>query len=187
MPIKYAEIIIVRNLEEESWLSYFKNLIGDEDIITNNDTIIISFDDGTVSDAKSNDVNEQFEMGPKSYHYQFPSYPIYFNKKDKNTVFLKSPILKEVTDSRGLFSYMAMKLDSRHIFKDYKNCNTLKKEPSVYNVIYEDIGIGDIFALVKIGSNFKYLLAYDDLYFDKTDIEYFVKCIFTNTFLYTNK
>ena len=45
MPIKYAEITIVRNLEKESWLSYFKNLIGEENIITNNDTIIISFDD----------------------------------------------------------------------------------------------------------------------------------------------
>jgi hypothetical protein len=186
MPIRYAEITIVRNLKEESWLSYFKNLIGDEDIITNNDTIIISFDDGTVSDAKSNDANEQVEIGPKSYHYQFSSYPIYFNKKDKNTVFLKPPILQEITDARGLFSYMVKKIDSKHIFKDYKNCNTLKKEPSIYNVIYQDIGIGDIFAVVKIGSNFKYLVAYDDSYFDKSDIEYFVNCIFTDT-LYNNK
>lgn len=183
MSIKYAEITIVRNLKEESWLSYFKNLIGDEDIITNNDTIIILFDDGTVSDAKSNDANKQFEMGPKSYYYQFSSYPMYFNKKDKNTVFLKAPNFEEITEPRGLFSYMAMKLDSRHIFKDYKNCNTLKKEPSIYNVIYESKSI-DIFALIKIGSNFKYLIAYDDSYFDKSDIEYFVKCIFTQTFIY---
>jgi hypothetical protein len=186
MSIKYAEITIVRNLKEESWLSYFKNLIGDEDIITNNDTIIISFDDGSVSDTNNKLVNEQFEIGPKSYHYQFSSFPIYFNKKDKNTVSLKPPILQEITDARGLFSYMVKKLDSRDIFKDYKNCNTLKKEPSIYNVIYEDIGIGDVFALIKIGSNFKYLVAYDDSYFDKSDIEYFVNCIFTDT-LYTNK
>lgn len=185
MPIKYAEITIVRNLKEESWLSYFKNLIGDEDIITDKDTIIISFDDGTVSDTNNKFVNEQFEIGSKSYHYEFSSYPIYFNKKDKNTLFLKAPILEEVTDTRGFFSYMVKKLDSKHIFKDYKNCNTLKKEPSIYNVIYTSRGI-DIFALVKISSNFKYLLAYDDSYFDKSDIEYFVKCIFTDT-LYNNK
>ena len=187
MSIKYAEITIVRNLKEESWLSYFKNLIGDEDIITNNDTIIILFDDGTVSDTNNKLVNEQFEIGPESYHYQFSSYPIYFNKKDKNTVFLKAPILEKVTDTRGFFSYMVKKLHSRDIFKDYKNCNTLKKEPSIYNVIYEDIGIGDIFALVKIGSNFKYLVAYDDSYFDKSDIGYLVNCIFTNTFIYPSK
>jgi hypothetical protein len=187
MPIKYVEITIVRNLKEESWLSYFKNLIGDEDIITNKDTIIISFDDGTLSDTNNKHVNEQFEIGPKSYYYNYPGYPIYFKKKDKKTVFLKAPILEEVKEPRNLFSYMVRKLDSRHIFKNYKNCNTLKKEPSIYNVIYENTGIGDIFALVKIGSNFKYLLAYDDSYFDKLDIEYFVNCIFTDTFTYSNK
>jgi len=186
MSIKYAEITIARNLQEETWLAYFKNLIGDEDIITNNDTIIISFDDGTLSDTNNKPVNNQFEIGPESYHYQFSSYPIYFNKKDKNTVFLKAPILEEVKEPRNLFSYMVRKLDSRDIFKDYKNCNTLKKEPSIYNVIYED-NTGDIFALVKIGSNFKYLLAYDDSYFDKLDIEYFVNCIFTDTFTYSKK
>ena len=72
MPIKYAEITIIRNWKKESWLSYFKNLIGEEDIITNNDTIIISFDDGTVSDTKSNDANKQFEMGLKHYYNGYP-------------------------------------------------------------------------------------------------------------------
>jgi hypothetical protein len=187
MPIKYAEITIVRNLKEESWLSYFKNLIGDEDIITDKDTIIISFDDGTLSDTNNKPVNNQFEIGPKDYHYDYPGYPIYFNKKDKNLVFLKAPVLEEVKEPRNLFSYMVRKLDSKNIFKDYKNCNTLKKVPSIYNVIYENNGIGDIFALVKIGSKFRYLLAYDDSYFDKTDIEYFVNCIFTDSFTYSNE
>jgi hypothetical protein len=186
MPIKYAEITIVRNLKQESWVAYFKNLIGDEDIITDKDTIIISFDDGNLSDANSKYINEQFEIGPKSYHYEFSSYPLFFKKKDKNIVFLKAPILKEVTDSMNLFSYMVKKIDSNHIFKDYKNSNTIKKEPSIYNVIYEDIGIGVIFALIKIDPNFKYLVAYDDSYFDKADIGYFVNCIFTDTFIYTD-
>ena len=185
MLIKYAEITIVRNLKEESWVSYFKNLIGDEDIITDKDTIIISFDDGTLSDTNNKPVNEQFEIGPKSYHYDYPGYPIYFNKKDKNLVFLKAPILEEVKEPRNLFSYMVKKIDSEHIFKDYKNSNTMKKEPSIYNVIYEDISIGVIFALVKIDSNFKYLVAYDDSYFDKPDIGYFVNCIFTDSFTYS--
>jgi hypothetical protein len=177
MPIKYAEITIVRNLKEESWLNYFKNLIGDEDIITNNDTIIISFDDGTVSDTKINDANKQFEMGPKN-HYN--NYPMYFKKEDKDYMaFLKPPTVEKVTEPRNLFSYTILKLDSRPIFKDYLNYNTLKKEPSIYNAIYKSKDI-DIFALAKIGPNFKYLLAYDDSYFDKSDISYFINYIFTN-------
>jgi hypothetical protein len=186
MSIKYAEITIVRNLQKETWLNYFKNLIGEEDIITNNDTIIISFDDGTVSDTTNKDANKQFEMGPKSYNNNY-NYPMYFKKEDKDyTVFLKTPRVELVREPRNLFSYTILKLDSRPIFKDYPNYNTLKKEPSIYNAIYESKDI-DIFAVVKIGPNFKYLLAYDDSYFNKSDISYFVNCIFTNSFIYPNK
>ena len=177
MDINKAEITIVRNLKEESWLSYFKNLIGDEDIITNNDTIIISFDDGTLSDTISNDDNKVFEMGPKRY---YTNYPIYFDKKDKNLAFFKSPVLERVSGPRNLFSYMGLKLDCKPMFKDYPNYNTLKKEPSMYNAIYTSRGI-DIFALVKIGTKFKYLLAYDDSYFDKSDLCYFINYVFINT------
>ena len=152
MPIKYAEITIVR---QESWLTYFKNLIGEENIITNNDTIIILFDDGTVTDTTTKDENEQFEMGPKSV---YSTYPMYFNKINKNTVFLKTPIIKD----------NVLKLDFKPIFKDYPNYSTLKKEPSIYNAIYESNGI-DIFAVAKRTSN-RYLLAYEDSYFEKLDI-----------------
>ena len=152
MPIKYAEITIVR---QESWLTYFKNLIGEENIITNNDTIIILFDDGTVTDTTTKDENEQFEMGPKSV---YSTYPMYFNKINKNTVFLKTPIIKD----------NVLKLDFKPIFKDYPNYTTLKKEPSIYNAIYESNGI-DIFAVAKRTSNL-YLLAYEDSYFEKLDI-----------------
>jgi len=164
MPIKYAEITIVRNLEQESWLTYFKNWIGDENIITNNDTIIILFEDGSVSDATNKYVNKRFIMGPKSYQY---GYPIYFEIRDKKLfAFSKTPIVEN-----GL-----AKLELKSIFKDYPNYNTLIKEPSIYNSIYESNGI-DIFALVKCKSNI-YLVAYDDSYFDKSDIEYFVNYIF---------
>lgn len=151
MPIKYAEITIVR---QESWLTYFKNLIGEENI-TNNDTIIILFDDGTVTDTTTKDAIERFEMGPKSV---YSTYPMYFNKINKNTLFLKIPRVEK----------NVLKLDFKPIFKDYPNYSTLKKEPSIYNAIYESNDI-DIFALIKRASN-RYLLAYEDSYFDKSDI-----------------
>ena len=155
MPIKYAEITIVRNLEQESWLTYFKNLIGDENIITNNDTIIILFDDGSVSDTTPQDANKLFEMGPKS---NYSIYPMHFNKINERTVFFKTPNVEN----------NVLKLDFKPIFKDYSNYSTLKKEPSIYNAIYESNSV-DIFALAKRASNL-YLVAYDDSYFDKSDI-----------------
>jgi hypothetical protein len=180
MPIKYAEITIVRNLEEESWVSYFKNLIGEENIITSNDTIIISFDDGTISDTKSDPVDKNFKFGPKDCRQD---YPLYFEKKDKNnTFFLKTPRVEKVTEPRNLFSYTVLKLDSRAIFKDYKNHNTLKKEPSIYNAIYHT-GDNEVLAIIKNGKNHRYVLAYDDDYFDKSDINYFVNCLFINAFI----
>jgi hypothetical protein len=165
MPIKYAEMTIVRNLEKESWLTYFKNLLGEE-IITNNDTIIILFDDGTMMDiVEYKDTNEQFKMGPKSYRH---NYPIYFTINNLLALF------KEPTQMVGygpnLFSYIEWKLDSKPIFKDYPNYNTLKKEPSIYNMIYENsTKTEDVFAIVKRKSNL-YLLAYDDSYFEKSDV-----------------
>ena len=172
MPIKYAEITISRNLEKESWRSFFKNLIGHEDIITNNDTIIILFDDATVSETKHELIDKQFTFGPKCY---YQNYPLYFEKPDKHTVFLKSPkIIKD-----GL-----MKIDFKPIFKDYLNFNASKKEPSIYNAIYEDACVGEVLAIVKNGYNHRYFLAYDDSYFDKSDINYFVNMLFTNSFTY---
>jgi hypothetical protein len=180
MPIKYAEITIVRNLEKESWLSYFKNLAGQEDIITNNDTIIISFDDGIISDTKSDLVDKNFKFGPKGIRQD---YPLYFKKEDKdNTFFLKTPRVERVTEPRNLFSYTVLKLDSRLIFKDYKNHNTLKKEASIYNVIYHT-GVNEVLAIIKNGNNHRYVLAYNDDYFDKSDIIYFVDCLFINAFI----
>jgi len=182
MPIKYAEITIVRNLEKESWISYFKNLIGEENIITNNDTIIISFDDETISDTKSEIIDKQFKFGSKCYYSDI--YPMYFEKKGKNnTFFLKTPKVERVTEPRNLFSYTVLKLDSRVIFKDYKNHNTLKKEPSIYNAIYHT-GIYQVLAIIKNGNNHRYVLAYDDDYFNKSDINYFVNMLFTNSFTY---
>jgi hypothetical protein len=171
MPIKYAEITIVRNVEEETWFSYFKNLMGHEDIITNNDTIIISFDDGSVSDTKDKLTDKQFKFGPKAY---YQNCPIYFNKLDKHTIFLKHPEIKDGN----------LKIDFKPIFKDYKNFNTSKKEPSIYNAIYEDMCYGELLSVVKNGYNHRYFLAYDDSYFDKSDINYFVNILFTNSFTY---
>jgi hypothetical protein len=172
MSIKYAEIIISRNLEEESWLSYFKNLIGEENIITNNDTIIISFDDGTIMDTKSVLVDKNFVFGIK----KVPScYPIYFNKPNKHFLFLETPHVRDGN----------MYMNFNDIFKDDPKFATIIKVPSIYNTIYHCFGTSQqFFALVKNGHNHRYLLAYDDSYFDKSDVSYFIHKLFTDSFTY---
>jgi hypothetical protein len=169
MSIKYAEITIIRNLKEENWFNYFKRMAGNENIVNDNDTIIILFEDGTISDVKSEYVDKQFKMGPKIFQRDFP---LYFNKKDGYTLFFKRPTVKP--DG-------TLMLDFKPIFKDNPKYRTLTKVPSVYNAIYNDIVVGDIFAIVKNGLNERYpryLLAYDEIYFERSDLIYFVSCIF---------
>jgi hypothetical protein len=175
MPIKYAEITIVRNLEEENWFNYFKRLAGNENIVNDNDTIIILFENGSISDVKSEYVDKQFEMGPKGFQ---KDYPIYLNKKDGPTLFFKRPIVN--ADGN-------LTLDFKSIFKDNPKYRTITKVSSIYNAIYQGCSDHDIFAIVKNGPNERsprYLLAYEDSYFERSDIIYFVSCIFKNTFTY---
>ena len=89
MPIKYAEITIVRNLAEETWICYYKRLLGEENIVNDYDTIIILFDDGPIIDIKDEYINKQFETGPKSFRQNV--YPLYLNKQGEATMFLKHP------------------------------------------------------------------------------------------------
>ena len=173
MPIKHAEITISRNLEKETWICYYKRLLGEENIVNDNDTLIILFDDGTIIDIKSEYIDKQFETGPKSFQQNI--YPIYFNKKGGNTIFLKHPIKENRIN----------KLDFSSIFKDNKKYVGLTKVASAYNVIYNTYNDEDIFAIVKVSSNEiapRYLLAYDDTYFERSDLIYFVSCIFKDTF-----
>lgn len=174
MSIKYAEITIARNLEEESWLSYFKNLIGEEDVTSNNDTIIISFDDGYITDTKTALEDKQFDFGYKSYN---SSYPIYFNKPDKDVLSLQDPLVKN-----GCL-YMNFNI----IFQNDPKFATLNKVASIYNTIYYSPSSNNqVFAILKNGHNHRYLLAYDNSYFDKSDIIYFVHRLFTNSFTYNS-
>lgn len=170
MPIKYAEITISRNLEEESWLSYFKNLIGEENIITDNDTIIISFDDGYITDTKSVLVDKKFDFGVKCPN---SVYPIYFNKPDKHLLSLEPARLRDGN------KYMTF----NNIFKDDPKFATIIKVPSVYNTIYHVSGTErQYLSVLKNGHNHRYLLAYDDSYFDKSDLIYFIHKLFTDSF-----
>jgi hypothetical protein len=68
------------------------------------------------------------------------------------------------------------------IFKDDPKFATIIKTPSIYNTIYQICGTDQqFFALAKNGHNYRYLLAYDDSYFDKSDVSYFIHKLFTDS------
>lgn len=175
MPIKYAEITTIFNLEKETMMNYFNRLLLMNENQTNeNDTIIISFEENEViCDVKKECLNNSkvmMTMGPK-----FFDLPLYFGMKDNNdkTFFSKPP--QECNGTR--------KLNFNPIFANYKKHRTTKKEESIYNCIYYVLKNKiDVLAILRIkSSNTKprFLLAYDDEYFKKEYIIYFVNYIFS--------
>jgi hypothetical protein len=179
MPIKYAEITIIINTEKETILNYFNRLLlGVENETTDNDTIIILFDDGIIYNVKKECTNKNTNkntniiMGPRSFN---TNSPIYFEIKDKDTnetYFSKKPTVDCNNNLR---------LNSKPIFANNKKHITTKKEPSSYNCIFER-GNNEVLSIVKIKSSEekpRFLLAYDDEYFKKDNIIYFVNYIFS--------
>ena len=166
MPIRYAEITIIRNLNEETILCYLNRLLGNENKTTEQDTIILLFDDETICDCKNKNINKKIKIAPKD---PYTNFPIYLITEDNGILFFKTPI--ENNGNR--------KLDFKKIFTNKKYLE-LTKVPSVYNCIYYKNN-NDVFAIIKIKSNEekpRFLLAYDDEYFEKDDIIYLVNYIF---------
>ena len=155
MTIKYAEITIIINTEKESILNYFNRLLlSDENTTTDNDTIIILFDDGIICDVKKECKNKNINiiMGPRSFK---TNSPIYFEIKDK-TFFSKSPT----------FGHNGLRLDCKPIFANNKKHITTKKEHpfgvffdcSIYRI--NDVVIQMIPRILKIQTCHQNLLAW---------------------------
>ena len=175
MPIKYAELNIIRNLEEESIFSYLKRIMGNENNVSDDDTLIISFDnDDIVCDVKKEYVDKHYEFGPSTYYSSFPNW---FDMKNQNNnlFILKQPNL--VNGNRTL--------NFKKIFNKNPKLLTSKQYSSVYNGIYTCNG-DEVFSIVKNSLNdIKpiYLLAYDDKYFERGDIVYLVSQTFKGNYV----
>jgi len=173
MDFKYAEVFIIRNIEEENIFRSIFRYIGYENISNENDIIIIKFDEETIYDTKVEYIDKKYMFGIKSMEHIFP---IYFKfKTDKEyTLYYKNPVEKNGVK----------KLDFKHIFINYKLFCNQKLQPSIYNTIYEDVFKKEKFAIVRINSNEekpRFILAYDNC-FTKSDIIYLVDNIFKQKF-----
>jgi hypothetical protein len=177
MPIQYAEITIIINLEKEPIMNYFNRLLlRNENQTNDNDTIILLFEDGIICDVTkectSTKINKLMKMGPNGFDRC--NLPLYFEMKDKNETFFSK---------RPYYNNGIKKMDFKPIFANNKKHMTTKKEPSVYNCIYYVLkDKTDVLSLVKINSNEekpRFLLAYDDEYFEKDNIICFINYIFS--------
>ena len=112
-------------------------------------------------------------MGPEYYKRRIP---IHFEIEPLKLFFFS----KDPTEHNGI-----LKLDFRPIFSNSQKFLTSKREPSEFNVIYHQLlkkEDGDSLAIVKIKSietKPRFLVAYDDIYFEKEDIIYFISYIFS--------
>jgi hypothetical protein len=179
MTIKYAEITVIKNLEEESIFYKLFRFVGYENYnFTDSDTIIISFDDDIVFDIKDNLTNEKVAKFGVVGEYNFP---IYFDLSGK-TFFLRKP--NEVEGIKIL--------NFNEIFKQNKKYNQSKKEPSYNNIIYyihdytnNNIGKTDAFSLLRIKSSEekpRFLVAYDESLFNKDNLTYLLNCMLKRKF-----
>lgn len=175
MPIKYSDVIIIKNIQEETiftTISRYFSLGVYETIINDNDTIIVTFDNETVCDTKDEYIDKKYTFGDLNYD---TSFPIYFKTNKKEMYFYRTPIV-----NNGI-----LKLDLKPIFKNCENYELENVQPSDYNLIYENCKKEVKFAIVRIKSNQekpRYKIAYDSNDFDRTDIIYLINSIFKHKF-----
>lgn len=166
--MKYANIFIIMNLDECIIPQGLLNFLGFESPYKK-DTIIIEFEDNTVCDINEIQKQHTFTFGK----YNFNSiYPIFIGLSDsKKTLFYKEPF-----DLNGL---KKLKFD---IFDSYKNFINYKKVSSIYNAIYyEEETKDEVFAIVRVKSSEekpRFVIAYDENIFNKTNISTLVHYIF---------
>ena len=160
--IKYAYITIMRNLQKDNIYNALIGFIGYENTINDKDIIIITFEDGTISNIKDEYIDKKYNFSiSKCGHY-----PTYFETDQKKTLIYKKPSIKN--------NFKKVKFSE--IFKDYTSYRN-KLVSSMYNVIYQDINENEKLAIFKFKSNkdtLKFKLAYHGDYFDKSDIIYLI-------------
>lgn len=177
MTIKYVDITIIRIYQEENILKTFYKTLNrlfniDDDIMNDNDTIIITFDDGMICDTKNEYINKNYKFSNKAVINVL--FPIYFTFNN-NTLFYKNPLEHE----DGIYY--------QNFESIFNNCSKYEFIGSIFNVIYQDANKKEKFSIIRIQSTEdkpRFKLAYDDTLFDKSDIIYLVDCIFKDKFNY---
>jgi|LauGreSuBDMM15SN_2_FD.fasta_scaffold04372_2 hypothetical protein len=174
MSILYAEVSVI---QEETLFRTMFRLTGYECAITDEDTVIMTFD----NDEFPYDTRVEFSKRKKTFSFSEPkkdNFPLWFetDKERINTVWLK----QSVVNADGI-----EQLDCTEMFKDYQKTNN-SLERSAFNAIYYSMSDGkDLFGIIKIKSSPskpRFIVGYNRRYFDKSDVVYLVHCFLTKTY-----
>lgn len=169
MTIQFGEITVVRDYDKESFAEYFDRLLGGESF-TVHDRIILLFQDGTIYDTTTlqndiiqTDVGSNFTFGSNCFNNYCPQWLSIYNKNK-------------------ILSYKTQ-LDFKYFNKIFKNYKNYTKVSSLFNCIYEDDGNNLFLSIVKIESSKntpRFIFAYEETIFDKSNIIYLIDFIIKN-------
>lgn len=177
--MRYGEITIIRNLEEENVFKTMFRYFGYESIFNPNDTIILLLENDIIYDVTNEYSNTIYSFGSSNLTNNL--FPMYFKKNDtKLGVYNKTAFYREPKTLNGI-----KQLAFGQIFKDYIKYNKDNVESSVYNVIYEDVNKNTMFSILKFKCNEdcpRFMLAYDETYFDNLELDCLINHIFRNKF-----
>lgn len=175
MTIKYADITIIINIEEEGIFSTLVRYIGGENTVSDKDNIIIEFDDGTICDTRDEYIDKKYKF-EELYHLSI--YPI--------ITFVPANVQ---TEGNTMKLYYNNTLNFSKIFKNHKKWKNYQDsklfDSSRYDMIYENINKKEILSILRLKSNAdkpRFIIAYDSNILDKSNLIYLVDCIFKHKF-----
>jgi len=173
MTIKYADVTINRNIDEETIFTSMSRYFGFEPYITDNDTIVVLFDDTTIYNTKDyTNTHYTFVKIDNELQDTWPyTYIIKSNEKEILLTY-KKPII----DKNG-----SAILNFKPLFMNYPKFTNENTTGSQFNSIYVNKDNKQAFAILKIKSNEekpRFIIAYDDSLFDKTEVITIIDNIF---------
>ena len=180
MPIKYGELTIIHNKEQNIFTTLLMWLTPEEHTEKTCKYIFL-FDDGEICDSEDKFIDYNFKFCNSSVS----TIPLYFEKTIKNKeqnkreiYFSKTPI-EDNNNNRP-------SINSKQLFSSYSKYRVDISIPSIYNSIYycyKDLSKPEIFGLIRIKSNDympRFMFAYDSDEFTKEEIVYIIHNIFNH-------
>lgn len=170
MVLKFGEIYIYHDLNEEYFSNSIFRFFGYETYVDKPSKILMIFDDNN----ELFDVNEYLNSINKTL----------FNKVNWDGLTLPESFVptngKKATHKKNIIVEGITKQCFKKIFADYKKYKTVKGIPSVYNCIYLN-DLEEIFGILRIQSadeTPRFIFAFDDKLMDNQQAVYLINDIF---------
>ena len=180
MPIKYGELTIIHNTEEQTNIfTYISSWLGCEQFASNKSKFVFLFEDGEICDTDNNLKDFKF----KFYNGFLKTVPRWFEKTTENKetynriYFYKDPIKNENNKQA---------LDFKQLFSSSTKYNRSMNIPSYYNSIYYCHKLyekAEIFGILRLKSNEsmpRFQFAYEADEFTKEEVIYLIHYIFNH-------